>query len=533
MKTEMPLLMAVLLLPSVAAGVRATELPPNMQWSDVANNGRNMVLPARNLPENLEQAEILWRVERRTGFRYAQPIIKDDRVYIGAEASSAEDPDLDAMNMRKDGLVSCRDARSGELLWELAIPKHSLSRCGVVSPPVIDGDRVYMLGVQEILCLDVNGQADGNDGPFRDELAFMTDGAPENAHKPEELKPTYGDIIWVYDFKLKHGTHFEDAAAGTVIVNGPFVWATTSHRNGVKDKGGSGDIPNVIVLDRETGELVARDRANVPYVFHGQWSSLSSGKVDGRTLVFWGDGYGVLHAFEQPRAGAAGVQDLAEAWRYDCNPPHYRHYNGNLIQYSHDKRMTGKQDPPVDWAEGVDYKRISPSEVIAAPVFYDGRVYVHLGRDDHYDYRTGARQISAGMIHCVDPGGAGDITNSGRVWANEDVGRSQAQVSIQNGDIYLLDTHGHLFCLGADSGKIQWMESLGEEASCRSPLLADGKLYIGTDRRRFLIYQLGDDPRLDLVYEGKTEPDMATPGAIDGMLVIATPHSITAYTPAR
>jgi hypothetical protein len=36
----------------------------------------------------------------------------------------------------------------------------------------VDGNRVYVVGNRgEILCLDRDGQANGNDGPFLDELA--------------------------------------------------------------------------------------------------------------------------------------------------------------------------------------------------------------------------------------------------------------------------------------------------------------------------------------------------------------------------
>ena len=39
----------------------------------------------------------------------------------------------------------------------------------------VDGDRAYVLDNRGVvLCLDVRGMANGNDGPFRDEAAYMT-----------------------------------------------------------------------------------------------------------------------------------------------------------------------------------------------------------------------------------------------------------------------------------------------------------------------------------------------------------------------
>ena len=43
-------------------------------------------------------------------------------------------------------------------------------KCGTCSGPLVDGSRVYVVGNRgEILCLDREGQANGNDGPFRKE----------------------------------------------------------------------------------------------------------------------------------------------------------------------------------------------------------------------------------------------------------------------------------------------------------------------------------------------------------------------------
>ena len=41
---------------------------------------------------------------------------------------------------------------------------------GICSSPTVDGDRVYLVTNRcEVLCLDVHGMANGNDGPLRDE----------------------------------------------------------------------------------------------------------------------------------------------------------------------------------------------------------------------------------------------------------------------------------------------------------------------------------------------------------------------------
>ena len=59
------------------------------------------------------------------------------------------------------------------------------------------------------------------------------------------------------------------------------------------------NAPNLIVLDKRNGRLVATDDTRIAeHILHGQWSSPSLGKVGDRKLVFFGGGDGVCYAFE-------------------------------------------------------------------------------------------------------------------------------------------------------------------------------------------------------------------------------------------
>ena len=67
------------------------------------------------------------------------------------------------------------------------------------------------------------------------------------------------------------------------------------------------DAPSLIALDARTGRLLACDgeRIGRPLgkgparrLFHGQWSSPTLGRVDGRDLIIYGGGDGVCYAFE-------------------------------------------------------------------------------------------------------------------------------------------------------------------------------------------------------------------------------------------
>ena len=114
---------------------------------------------------------------------YGNPTISNGRVFVGTDdVTLADDP---RFKRSKGGLVKCLDEETGKLLWQLAIPKRPDSRLpekthfthqhlGVCSSPTVDGDRVYVVtSAADIVCLDVNGQANGNDGPFLDEASYM------------------------------------------------------------------------------------------------------------------------------------------------------------------------------------------------------------------------------------------------------------------------------------------------------------------------------------------------------------------------
>ena len=105
------------------------------------------------------------------------------------------------------------------------------------------------------------------------------------------------------------------------------------------------------------------------------------GTVQGRKLVFLGGGDGVCYAFAALTSVPKHPVTLKAAWWVDCNPPEYRSFGGMdmMVHYTlGDKR---RRDTINDLNDG---SFVGMSEIIATPVFYQGRVYVAIGRDpDH------------------------------------------------------------------------------------------------------------------------------------------------------
>ena len=147
----------------------------------------------------------------------------------------------------------------------------------------------------EVVCLDLDGQADGNEGPYLDEGRHM---APAGT-PPMKVTPIDADIVWLYDMPAELSVHPHDSPHSSILIDGPFLYLNTS--NGL-DRIHSGvpqpDAPSLIVLDKQTGRLVAKDGERIgPRVFHCTWSSPSLGIVNGQRRVFFCGGDGVCYGF--------------------------------------------------------------------------------------------------------------------------------------------------------------------------------------------------------------------------------------------
>jgi outer membrane protein assembly factor BamB len=437
----------------------------------------------------------------------------------------------------KGAALLCLDPLTGELLWQFGMASHG-GAYGVVTPPTRQGDRIYFKSGLDVVCLDADGLADGNDGVTNEtEIMLDKNWKGEIEGEPmKELAPDVADIIWISSIKDMLGVQTHDSSCGTPLIIDDQVWVPTSNCAGIKPatahfdrekfermqeegkiKPGRGG-PNLIVLDKNTGRLLAADPLKIPRIFHGQWSSPSTGVVNGRRVVFWGDGYGFLHAFAVPeRADGQAVQELEVVWSLDCNPPRCRFDDeGNELPYPFHGEARNFALPGVG---------IGPGEVIATPVFPDGRVYIAIGRDRAYSKQDPATYN--GALTCIDPGvvegGAPKI-----VWRTEKLHRTQSTVSIVDGLVYVADMGGLMNCFEQETGEKVWEYDLGYMVECRSQFVADGKIYIGTDRKRdFFVFRCGREPVV--LSQTKTKDAIATPGAVDGILYIGHRRSLTAY----
>ncbi len=478
-------------------------------------NGVTTLVPGENLK---------WSAPLGTQ-AYVTPAVSQGKVFIGANDAKVDVP---RFSRTKGSVLDCLDETTGKRLWRLVIPRLKTQNklfnfddldLGLCSSPTVEGNRVYVMGSRgDVLCLDLNGQADGNEGPFTDEGRYMWDtrtfpdkpGRFDSTNEPPlpapvALQPGDADIVWCYDFLRELDVWPQDAVDCSLLVYGDYLYVCPC--NGVDKshkKIPSPNAPNLIVLDKRTGALAAViDKPLGTAVFHGDWSSPTLAHIKGRDLIVWGGGDGICYAFdarfEPGKDGKPGT--LKRVWWFDCNPPSYRVKDGARLPYN--KNGQG------------------PSEIIATPVVADGRIYVAVGQDSRHG-------PGKGCLSCIDATLTGDITKSGKVWQNLTVDRSFSSAAVtKDGLVFIADYTGILRCLDADSGKEYWSHDLKGRVFC-SPLCADGNVYIGTEAGRLTVAAATREKKIlnEIRFDG---PIYATPVTANEVLYIASQRTLYAF----
>ena len=466
--------------------------------------GRNMYSPAKGLPDRFEPAKskpggdeldlstakgVRW-IAKLGSQSYGNAVVAGGKVYVGTN----NEPPRDPRHAGDRSILLCLDEKTGELLWQLVVPKlkggkaNDWEALGILSSPFVQGNRLWLVTSRdEVLCLDTEGLANGNDGPFKDEAQY----AVQDTDKPTVAPgPKDADILWRYDMIHELGAFPHNAANCSVLVVGDVVYVGTGNgTDWTHSNVPFPHAPSLIALDKNTGQLLAQDDAHLgSRIFHGQWSSPSAGLVNGKPLVFFGGGDGCLYAFDAKPANAAGTNLLKVAWKLDCNPPEYRAKDGQPLKY-------GVPD--------------GPSEVNATPVFFKNRVYVATGQDPE-------QGDGRGHLLCAD------AATGALVWENKTIHRSLSTVSIdpQTGLLFLNDFAGFIYCLDADTGKLFWSHDMKAQI-WGSTLVADGKVFVGDADGDLCVLAAGREKKL-ISEVNLGGPVYSTPVVANGVLYIGT-----------
>jgi len=427
--------LAVALLPGSHS--RAADAPGDWpMWG--GSPDRNMVSPMTGLPEtwDVPSGENVKWITNLGSQSYGNPTVAGGMIFVGSNNEGGYDPDFTS----DAGVLLAFRESDGEFLWQALSEKLPSGRVndwpyqGVCSSPLVEGDRLYYVNNRaEVVSLDIQGFRDGeNDGPVTDEARTSERDA---------------DIVWRFDMMEEVGTYQHNMANSSPVLYGDLIFVNTS--NGQDESHvniPSPRAPAVIALNKNTGELVWEDNSVEDRILHGQWSSAAVGELGGVVQVVMGQGDGWVRGY---------VAETGEKlWEFDTNPK------------------------DAEWPR-------NRNNVISTPVLYNDRVYIGNGQDPEHGE-------GVGHYYAIDPTQRGDITESGLVWHFDRIRRTISTAAIEDGILYIPDFSGFLHALDADTGEELWVHDTFA-AVWASPLLADGKLYLGDEDGDVVVLKPGKE----------------------------------------
>jgi outer membrane protein assembly factor BamB len=492
--------------PAATAEATASAQSDWLTWGGTSH--RNMVSSATGLSsayeggdykEDSEEVDmsltkdIKWVVKLGSQ-SYGTPNIYKGRIMLGTNNALPRNPKLTGDR----SIALCLDEETGAFNWQLAVPKLGTGKVsdweylGICAAPSFDpdGKHAYLLTNRcELLCIDINGLADGNDGPFKDEAKYLAGGKGSI-----ETGDTDGDIIWQYDLRDELGIFPHNITSSSTMVHGDTVVICTS--NGVDwshTNIPNPNAPTLAVFDKKTGELLSEEASGVSKgILHGAWSSPALASINGKDQIILGGPDGRMYGF-----GTKAVEDeegfmiLPLIWKADGNPPEYRFRDGKPVKYA--------------GAEG-------PSEFICSPVYYKGRIYAAIGQDPEHGE-------GPGNMLCFDPSQKGDVTKTGIVWQHR-INRNISTAAIADDLVYVADFSGYVYCFDANDGTLYWTHETFSHiwGSC---LIADGKVYVGNEDGDLLCFKHGKEKEL-LHTSNFIAPIYTAPVAANGTLFVQT-----------
>jgi outer membrane protein assembly factor BamB len=540
MKSKIVLLLGTLTLVAFAAWTQSTAKEsapqanseaPNTDWNQWGGSAqRNNTPVGHDVPTEWEIGEFDYRtgewdsstaknikwVARLGSQTYGNPVVAGGKVFVGTNNGGGwlkrfPGTGQEAVDL---GCLLAFDINDGKFLWQHSSEKlptgrvHDWPEQGVCSAALVEGDRLfYVTNRGEVRCLDTEGFYDNeNDGEVKDEEEHAKQQA-EAAGQPYDIKQE-ADVVWIYDMMKEMGVSQHNMASCSLTGVGDLLFVCTS--NGVDYEHNyipAADAPSFFVMNKNTKDILWTDKSPGLNILHGQWSSPAYGEFKGVAQVLFAGGDGWLYSFAPEGDGKGNAKLL---WKFDCNP--------KTSFYT----VSGKA---------------TRNHLIGTPVVYEGLVYVAVGEDPEHGEGVGhlwcidpskfvdGRDVSPELaFNSKDPSTPiphkrlqavveeeGDFAranpNSAAVWhysavdrnANgktefeETMHRTVGSVVIQDDILYIADFSGLFHCLDAKTGKPHWTYDM-LSATWGSPLLVDGKVYIGDEDGDVAIFRHSADP---------------------------------------
>jgi outer membrane protein assembly factor BamB len=142
-----------------------------------------------------------------------------------------------------------------------------------------------------------------------------------------------------------------------------------------------------------------------------------------------------------------------------------------------------------------------------------------------------------GMLAAVPAASNGTLTDKDARWLIRDVQAGYGSPVTDGERIYVVDNGGVLLAFDAKDGKHLWRKNLGTIQKS-SPVLADGKLYVGTENGKFFVLKprpdgvdVLDEDEMPPGIDDKPSPIVAAPAVARGRIYIASMDGLFAIGP--
>jgi outer membrane protein assembly factor BamB len=474
--------------------------------------------PGRNMVNHTDRYPLAWReVDKPVGTlwkadlgsrAYGGPVVAAGKVFVGTNNSRPRNKRDWGRNAQGEaerldkGVLMCFDQPTGRFLWQAVFDKLETGQAndwpdeGLCSYPSVDGGRLYFVTNRcTVVCADVNGLADGRQGAVA---------------RPKYADPTDADIFWEYDMRKELNVFSHNMSACHPLIVGDLLFVCTG--NGV-DEGHfhipSPDAPSFIALNKHTGELIWKNNAPGKGILHGQWASPAYAADPVPQVIFPG-GDGWIRAFDPPTGRLL--------WQFD----------GNVTGGVYELGGTGNKN-----------------DFIAAPVVYDGRVYIGTGQDP--EHTDGIGRLSCFDLTRAVEGGARnkdrDVSpellvrrekqpdgtfwtetrpnpNSAAVWVYGGLesrpfvtrdfrfGRTMCTACIVDDLLYIGELAGYVHCFSARTGEHYWQYDT-KSSMWGSCYYVDGRILIANDNGDLYVFK--HDPKPEVIDEiAAAAPDRKT-----------------------
>jgi outer membrane protein assembly factor BamB len=349
------------------------------------------------------------------------------------------------------------------------------------------------------------------------------------------------DVIWRLNMMKDLGVSQHNMCSCSVTAVGDMLFVNTS--NGV-DEGHvnlpAPRAPSFIAMDKNSGKVIWTDSSPGANVLHGQWSSPAYAVLGGVPQVIFGAGDGYLYSFKADSGTDSGHPELL--WKFDCNPKESKYVLGGRADRNH---------------------------IIGTPVIHEGLIYVGVGEDPEHGegvghlwcidptkrgdvspqlafnvadltkpiahHRMQAVNTEAGEVARANPNSAAiwhyashDLNNNKKVEFEETMHRTCGTVAIKDGLLYVADFSGLFHCLDAKTGIPYWTHDM-LAAAWGSPLIVDGKVYIGDEDGDIAVFKLSKE--MELIGENLMSSSVySTPVVANNTLFIADKDHIFAIS---